>query len=149
MQTDLSSPEETTRYLHEKIPLTKAMGVKVEAYDAEMLILSAPLETNHNHLGTAFGGSLAAIATLAGYALLWLELGDRDSHVVIKSSSIQYRHPVRGDIRAVCKRLDQNQLDTFRTKFARTGKAGIELPVTIEENHQVCVEFQGLFVAIR
>lgn len=149
MQTDLSSPEETTRYLHEKIPLTRAMGVKVESYDSEKLVLSAPLETNHNHLGTAFGGSLAAIATLAGYALLWLELGDRNSHVVIKSSSIQYRHPVHGNLRAVCKRLAPNQLDLFRTKFARTGKSGLELAVTIEENNRVCVDFQGLFVAIR
>ncbi len=149
MQTNISNSEEITRYLHEKIPLTRTMGVKVETYNSEKLILSAPLEANHNHLGTAFGGSLAAIATLAGYSLIWLELGDRDSHVVIKSSSIQYRYPVRGDLHAVCKRLDQNELDAFRTKFARTGKAGIDLSVTIEENDRVCVDFQGLFVAIR
>lgn len=140
---------ETERYLHEKIPLTRAMGVRVTRFDDEKLVITAPLAANHNHLGTAFGGSLGAIATLAGYALLWLELDDRDSHIVIKSSSVQYRHPVTGDIRAVCKRLDQTQLEAFRTKFARTGKAGIELAVTIEENNRVCVDFQGLFVAIR
>ena len=33
-----------------------------------MVVLTAPLEINHNHLGTAFGGSLAALATLAGCA---------------------------------------------------------------------------------
>ena len=140
---------ETERYLHGKIPITRAMGVRLSCFDDEKLVITAPLAANHNHLGTAFGGSLGAIATLAGYALLWLELDDRDSHIVIKSSSIQYRHPVNGDIRAVCKRLDPTQLDAFRKKFARTGKAGIELAVAIEENNRVCVDFQGLFVAIR
>jgi thioesterase domain-containing protein len=140
---------DTENYLHEKIPITRAMGVRVVCFDAEKLVITAPLEANHNHLGTAFGGSLGAIATLAGYALLWLELDDRDSHIVIKSSSIRYLHPVRGDFRAVCRRLHPGQLETFRAKFGRTGKAGIELAVTIEENDRICVDFEGLFVAIR
>ena len=140
---------ETERYLHEKIPITLAMGVRVETFDSEKLVLTAPLGPNHNHLGTAFGGSLSAIATLTGYALLWLELGDRDSHVVVKSSSIRYLHPVHGEIRAVCKRLDPVTVGNFRTKFARSGKSGLEIDVTIEENDRICVEFQGVFVAIQ
>ena len=139
----------TEGYFHEKIPLTRAMGVTVESYDDEKLVLTAPLEANHNHLGTAFGGSLSTMATLAGYGLLWLELGDEESHVVVKSSSIQYRHPVRGTIRAICKRLPPADLAAFRAKYERTGKAGIELAVTIEDGGRVCVDFQGLFVAVR
>ncbi len=139
----------TERFLHEQIPLTRAMGVRMERFDDERLVLSAPLEPNHNHLGTAFGGSLSAIATLAGYSLLWLELGDRDSHIVIKSSSLKYLHPVRSEIRAVCGRIDAANLARFREKFARTGKAGISLRVAIVENERTCVEFEGLFVAIR
>ncbi|WAC17917.1 YiiD C-terminal domain-containing protein [Luteolibacter sp. SL250] len=139
----------TERFLHEQIPLTRAMGVRVARFDEEGLVLTAPLEPNHNHLGTAFGGSLSAIATLTGYALLWLELGDRDSHIVIKGSSLKFRHPVRGEIRAVCPRIDAEALAAFRGKFARTGKAGISLRVAIVENGVECVEFEGLFVALR
>jgi thioesterase domain-containing protein len=140
---------ETEQYFHQKIPITRAMGVRVESFDAEKFVITAPLEANHNHLGTAFGGSLSAIATLAGYGLLWLELGERDSHIVVKSSAIQYRHPVRGEVRAVCKRLAPEELARFKAKFARTGKAGIELAVTIEdESGRVCVDFQGVFVAV-
>jgi len=140
---------ETTRFFHTKIPVTAAMGVAVESYDAEQLVLTAPLEPNHNHLGTAFGGSLSAIATLAGYGLLWLELGDRDAHIVVKSSSIQYRQPVRETIRAICKRPPPEAMEAFRKKFSRNGKAGIELAVTIVENDQACVDFTGVFVALR
>ena len=74
------------------------MGVHVERFDESALILTAPLAPNHNHLGTAFGGSLATLATLAGYTLLWLELGDRESHIVIQESQIRYLAPVRGEL---------------------------------------------------
>ncbi len=55
-------------FLHEKIPLTKAMGLHVAESNARRLVLEAPLAANRNHLGTAFGGSLHALPTLACYA---------------------------------------------------------------------------------
>jgi thioesterase domain-containing protein len=141
--------QETERFFCEKIPLTRAMGVKVEAYDHEKLILTAPLEENHNHLGTAFGGSLCALATLAGYGLLWLELGDRDCHIVIRSSSISYERPVHGMLRAICRRPDETELSAFKDAFIKKGKARIRLHVSIEEAGEACVAFEGVFVALR
>jgi len=147
---EVASPfHETEQFFYEKIPLTRAMGVKVEAYDREKLILTAPLEENHNHLATAFGGSLGALATLAGYGLLWLELEDRDCHIVIRSSSISYERPVHGMLRAICRHPDEKELANFKDTFLKKGKARIRLHVTIEENDQVCVIFEGIFVAIR
>jgi thioesterase domain-containing protein len=140
---------QTERFLHEQIPLTRAMGVTVERYDEEALILAAPLEPNHNHLGTAFGGSLSALATLAGYAMLWLQLGDRRAHIVIRESTIRYRHPVTGTLRAICRRPQEGEMETFVTTFAATGKTRIKLQVQIEHEQQVCVEFEGEFVALR
>ena len=45
-------------FLHEMIPLAKAMGVGVEVSDDRALVLCAPKEQNKNSLNTAFGGSL-------------------------------------------------------------------------------------------
>ncbi|MBE2287767.1 MAG: YiiD C-terminal domain-containing protein [Prosthecobacter sp.] len=140
---------ETEAYLHEQIPLTHAMGVTVESWNGARLVLQAPLEPNHNHLGTAFGGSLSALATLAGYSLLWLMLGDREAHVVVRDSHIRYRHPVRGTLRAACSRPDDAVMEVFRRQFNETGRARLSLPVTIEEDGKVCVEFEGTFVAMR
>jgi thioesterase domain-containing protein len=137
------------RLLHEKIPITRAMGVAVESYDGGQLVITAPLAANHNHLGTAFGGSLSAIATLAGYALIWLELDDIDAHVVIRSSTIKYLRPVRESIRAICRRPDGTVLRAFKEDFAASGKARIQLPVTIEEDRQAAVEFEGTYFALR
>jgi len=140
---------ETEAYLHEQIPLTRAMGVTLESWDGSRLILHAPLEPNHNHLGTAFGGSLSALATLAGYCLLWLVLGDRQAHIVIRDSTIRYRHPIKGALRAICRRPAEDEMEAFQRQFAETGRARLSLHVTIEDAGKVCVEFAGSFVAMR
>lgn len=140
---------ETERFLHEQIPLTAAMGVRLEQLDGGQLLVTAPLEPNHNHLGTAFGGSLSALATLAGYVMLWLELGDRDAHIVVRGSTIRYLRPVKGQLRAFCERPDAAGMETFRATFHATGKARITLRVRVEHADRVCVEFEGDFVALR
>ena len=145
----MMSPAEIEAFLYEKIPLAQAMGVRVESSAGEAFILTAPLEPNHNHLGTAFGGSLAALATLTGYACLWHALDDRDAHVVIRRSELDYRHPVRGTLRAICRKPAEAKLAAFRATFAKAGKARITLEVTVEEEDRVCLGFRGTFVAVR
>ena len=140
---------ETEKLLHEKIPITRAMGVRVESFDKGQFVIVAPIEINHNHLHTAFGGSLSAMATLAGYGFLWLELRDPEAHVVIKESAIRFRRPVHGDIRALCRKPEDAALNAFKSDLARKGKAGIVLRVEIVEDAMVAVEFQGKFVAVR
>ena len=140
---------DTERFLHEQIPLTQSMGVTLESYDGTQLVVTAPLEPNHNHLGTAFGGSLSALTTLTGYAMLWLELGDRQAHIVIRESNIRYKHPVRGTLRAICPRPDEVSLAAFKSTFLSTGKAHLRLQVQVLHAEQVCVMFEGDFVALR
>lgn len=147
--TDQPSLAETKRFLHQKIPLSVAMGVGLESFDDEGLVMTAPLEPNHNHLGTAFGGSLSALATLAGYSLLWLETQDRDCHIVVRSSSIDYRRPVHGQLRAICRRPASSELAHLRETFLKKGKARIRLHVDVVEDGEVCVAFEGVFVILR
>jgi thioesterase domain-containing protein len=134
---------------YDKIPITRALGVRVEEYDGRRLVLTAPLRENVNHLGTAFGGSLNALAVLSGYGLLWLELRDTESHIVIRDSSIHYDRPVRGDLRAVCARPDEETLEAFRRGFQQKGRARIALSATIDDGGVTAVRFRGTFVAMR
>jgi len=48
--------QELERYLHERIPLSLAMGVEVRAAGAAGVELHAPLEPNINHRDTVFDG---------------------------------------------------------------------------------------------
>jgi thioesterase domain-containing protein len=145
----ISSAAELETYLHEQIPVSRLMGIKVEACEAGRLVLVAPLEVNHNHLGTAFGGSLATVATLAGYGALWMALGEREAHVVVKRSEIDYRRPVRKGLRAVCEIADTAELEQFRKSFSNRGKARMTLLVSIREDGEDCVRYRGEFVALR
>ena len=145
----MSPAQQIQELLHSKIPITRALGVRGEDYDGERLILSAPLAENVNHLGTAFGGSLHALAVLSGYGLLWLELKDTECHIVIRKSTISYERPVRGEIRAICMRPSAEAWAQFKRTFQQKGKARIVLSVTIEEQGEPAVHFEGIFVAMR
>lgn len=94
---------EAEAFLHERIPITRVMGVRVVAQGNDGFIVEAPVSLNSNHLQTGFGGSINAVATLVGHGLLWLELReDKRAHFVVAESSIRFRRPVRETIRAIC-----------------------------------------------
>jgi thioesterase domain-containing protein len=135
------------RFLHTQIPLTRAMGLRVLSHDDHGTAVEAPVALNSNHLRTAFGGSINAVATLAAYGLLWLGLDDGAGHVVVKESSIRFLRPVRETIRAVCQRPSLDEWKVFKEEFARAGKARIKLRVKVVEAGEIAAEFEGTFVA--
>ena len=138
-------------FLHEKIPLTKAMGLHVAESNAHRLVLEAPLAANRNHLGTAFGGSLHALPTLACYAALWTLLREAglDGHVVVKKSAASYRSPVTGKLRAVCLRPPAGLAMEFIADLRRHKKARMVLTAIVEgAEGKPAVEFSGTFVAV-
>src|SRR3954464_15095252 len=113
------------KFLHEQIPITGAMGLRVVANDDAGFTVEAPVALNSNHLRTAFGGSINAVATLAAYRFLWMELNDEAGHVVVAESSIRFLRPVRETIRAICQRPAAEELTAFRSQFTAKGKARI------------------------
>src|SRR6266550_1301024 len=122
---------EAEKFLHEQIPITRAMGLRVVANDESGFTVEAPVALNSNHLRTAFGGSINAVATLAAYGFLWLELNETAAHVVVAESSIRFLRPVRETIRAICLRPAEEELAAFRSQFAEKGKARIALRVNV------------------
>jgi thioesterase domain-containing protein len=124
-------------FLHEMIPLAKAMGVGV------------------NSLNTAFGGSLVALATLAGYGVVWELMKDEKKtdkpvwHIVVKESRAAYRRPVLGDLRAICERPAQAAIAEFKEALARYGKAKLKLRASIVEDGNVAVDVHAAFVVLR
>ena len=149
MAPELDPLCEAERFLHEKIPLTRAMGVRVVRHADGAFAIEAPVALNYNHLHTAFGGSINAVATLAGYAFLWLELRAADVEIVVAESTIRFRAPVRETIRAICRQPDAETLAAFKATLAEKGKARIALHVAVEENATTAAEFAGTFVAVR
>jgi thioesterase domain-containing protein len=148
---DSLSAQGLEAFLREKIPLTRAMDVRVAESNAQRLVLEAPLAPNQNHLGTAFGGSLHALPTLACYAGVWTLLREAglDGHVVVKRSSASYRQPVTGLLRAICVRPEAARAQEFIADLRRHRKARMDLTAIVEgTDGKPAVEFAGTFVAV-
>lgn len=142
-------------FLHEMIPLAKAMGVGVEVSDEHALTLTAPKEQNKNSLNTAFGGSLVSIATLAGYGVVWELMKNEQAgekiewRIVVKESRAAYRRPVLGDLRAICERPAKAAVEEFKAALGRYGKAKLKLKASVVENGNVAVDVTAAFVVSR
>jgi thioesterase domain-containing protein len=141
------TPLSAEEYFHQQIPITRAMGLRVVAHDESGFTVEAPVALNSNHLRTAFGGSINAVATLAAYGLVWIELRDQAVHVIVAESSIRFLRPVRETIRAICPRPGGNEWAAFQSRLTEKGKARITLRVSVVEAGETAAEFQGIFVA--
>jgi thioesterase domain-containing protein len=135
------------KFLHEQIPITRAMGLRIVGQEENGFTVEAPVALNSNHLRTAFGGSINAVATLAAYGFLWLELNDAAAHVVVAESWIRFRRPVREKIRATCLRPPAGDFEMFAVHFREKRKARITLRVNVAEAGEMAAEFEGIFVA--
>lgn len=140
--------------LHQDIPLTREMGIRVIDWQNHRLRLHLPLAPNINHKSTLFGGSLYCGAVLAGWGWLHLRLreaGIDDGHIVIQDGQISYPLPVREDAIAVCDAPDVAQWDRFITTYKRRGRARLELPTRIhaQDSDESAVKFTGQFVLHR
>ena len=137
-------------YLHSHIPLSAAMQVKVEKADLNEIRLAAPLAPNINHTGTAFGGSIATLATLAGWSVLRL-LTDHLTpapRLVIRRSKVEYIAPIDGAFVAIsCAPNDEGRAK-FLHQLADKGKARLSLEVAIVCNQRIRATQRGDFVAL-
>jgi thioesterase domain-containing protein len=131
----------------EDIVLAPHIGVRVVERDAHGLVLSAPLEANSNHHGTAFGGSLYSLAALAGWGLLTLELEARgiEAELVIQDSRIDFVSPVDADFTARARTPDSALLDRCVRTLERYGRSRIAISVVIECRGSEAVRFSGTY----
>ena len=136
--------------LDHEIPLCRAIGIVARRYGAAGLVLAAPIAPNTNHKSTAFAGSLNAVATLAGWGLVWLLLRERDLHatIVIQESETRYSLPVRGDFEARCALPSAEAIEQFTEGLRRKGKARLKLTVEIADGLRAALTFSGRYVAI-
>ena len=139
-----------TDFLRDRIPLVRAMELRVLVADAHRVCIAAPLEPNLNLHGTAFGGSLAALGILSGWAALYrglLEVGLADAALVVRQSELDYLKPARGELLAECHRPDAGWL-TFIETLHRGQRAGIAVESRVRSAGLDVLRVSGRYVAI-
>jgi thioesterase domain-containing protein len=141
----MSHQQELNDYLTRHVPLFRAMRARVEHADVNRLALTAPLEPNLNDKGTAFGGSMAAIAALTGWAITTLTLREHGetAEIVITDSTLKFLRPVRETIVAECVPPDAAAVEKFIQSYRQRGKARWPVEVVVRVDGEPAMIFSG------
>lgn len=143
--------EDLQQYIHRQIPITAAMGVSVDHADPTKVQLSAPLAANINHRETVFGGSAAAVATLAAWTLVLVRMRDANvqGRLVIAANQMTYDRPITGDFQALALAKDLQHWDRFLAGFQRKGKGRVQVSSRLLLDNETVGRFEGTFVALQ
>lgn len=140
-------------FMREKIPLARAMDVRLAECRDDMLGLCAPLAPNANDKGCAFGGSLVSLMTLNGWALVELPLRERGlaCDVFVGESKVKYLAPLWRDFRSEARLADGSDWSIFFATLEARGKAavGVDCIVPADDGTRPAATLSARFVAKR
>ncbi len=140
------------RVLAEELPITQSLGITVREATPARVVLALPLQANRNHKGTLFAGSLNAVATLAGWSVVWAVLRDAGivAHAVIQDSSVRYLAPASTNVTAEATPPDRATLERALAMLVRRGRARLRLEAIVRDSAgDVVVTLEGRYVMHR
>jgi len=138
------------QYIHDHIPLSKAMAVEVHEASNQQVILFAPLAPNINHRDTMFGGSASALAILSAWCLLFTKLEHQalSGRIVIHKNSMLYEKPMFDGVTAIAPSPDETTWLKLVKALSRNRMARIPVNVVLECSGQKVGQFEGEFVIL-
>jgi thioesterase domain-containing protein len=145
----LADPHLLQKFLHERIPLSKAMGIEVVEATDDVVTLTAPLAPNVNHRDSVFGGSASAIAILSAWALIYLRLRSEQLKVriVIQRNTMTYERPITEEFTASATISDVTAWRRFVDTVKRRGRGRFRVHSRLYGHGEKAGEFEGDFVA--
>lgn len=137
------------KFLRE-IPITRHLGLRVDAYEGDTLRVSAPLAPNVNDKGTAFAGSLNALMTLAGWGLVHLRLqaAGENCDIVIHKGELLYSAPIRTEFQAVAS-VAESDWAAGMERLKYRGRGRILVSTRVEAAGATVATLAGQYVALR
>jgi len=134
--------QELQKTWHNKIPLSDAMGLKLDSFGNNVLTTRASLAPNINVHGTAFAGSLYSAQALTGWGMLWLQLKllGIDASIVLASGQIEYLKPLGEALITSCDfAAHVDSMDVL----IEMGRARFKLECTITGKNGLASQFSG------
>ena len=141
---------ELERYLHDRIPLSRAMAVEVRAASPAGVTLFAPLAPNINHRDTVFGGSASALAILAAWSALLVRLKDAtlDGRIVIQRNTMHYERPMAAAFTASASVPDGAAWERLLTAIRRGRPGRIRITSVLDCGGTRSGDLEGEFVVL-
>lgn len=145
------TPGGLTHILQTKIPLSKAMGVRVlRVSPSRGVKFKLPLKPNRNHKNTAFGGTLVAGQALAAWSWLMslLESYDLHAEVVVQRLQGEFYRPVDREFIIETQVVSRKDILQFIKTLRRKKRARIAISTFVRLGKQVVAKYSGEYVAI-
>ena len=145
------TPTQLNSFLYAELPLASALQLQVLKTERNSVSLSAPYTPNRNAHGSAFGGSLAALGILGGWAMVYsrLNLDGLAAALVIKSSECDYALPITTDIRIEAA-IEEADWQQFVAHFASHRSARVKVQSRLSGADGVAAAMHtGTYVALR
>lgn len=136
--------------LARQMPAAQRLGFTVEEVSETGVRLGASFDINRNHQGTAFAGSVNALATLAGWAAVWLTLqeGGLEANAVLQDSEIRYLHPIMTDFSAICPFPTDAERTALLSAVTRHRRGRVPVQVDVVAHRETVARFHGRYVAL-
>lgn len=144
----IESAAELQALLHRQVPISAAMGITVESLAPDRLVLQAPLSLNHNHCDQGFAGSIYALASLSGWAMLrYLTAREGvEALLLLGEGRIRYHRPLNEDLRVeVVLPPAQQQAAIARLRAGSNVRLPLEL--AIPPGPEPAAVFSGTYFA--
>ena len=121
-------------YLHDRIPLSRAMAIEVREATAGRVTLFAPLAPNINHRDTVFGGSASAVAILAAWSVVRVRMLAEGfpGRIVIRRNTMSYELPMAAGFTATAGSPDEDEWARLRAALARGRPARVRVNAVLE-----------------
>lgn len=134
------------------MPPVRALELRIVGHADGQLRLHAPLAANVNDKGSAFGGSLVSLMTLAAWGLTTLQVEESglDADVYVADTQVRYLAPLLADLEAEAWLEDGGSWDTFIETLRSRGRARATLVSRVRlPDGGTATEARARYVAIR
>jgi thioesterase domain-containing protein len=141
---------ELEAYLHERIPLTRAMAVEVRVAGPDGVEVYAPLAPNINHRDTVFGGSASAVAIVAAWSALHVRMraAGLDVRLVIRRNTMSYERPISTGFTATAAPPAGDAWDKLVATVGRGRPARVNVQAQLHCEGHVMGELDGEFAVL-
>jgi thioesterase domain-containing protein len=140
--------DEFSQQARRSIPMLATMDMRFTELGDHSLRVDMPLGPNINDKQTGFGGSISALATAAGWAIVSLLLKPRFSSVdvVIAESHMRYLAPATRNFYAIAS-ISKPAMSAFKQLLDAEHCGRITLQVMIEQDGEQIAVFTATYRA--
>lgn len=141
--------EQLNIFLHQHIPLSRAMQMRVCTLEPGLIRVALPLQPNLNPHGSVFGGALGALGLATGWMLLHAELcnAEIEATLVGKRSETDFLAPALGDCIAEA-RCSPDELSIWFARLRAKGRARIALDTVTRFGNVEVARHYGVYTAL-